>query len=526
MKEINKVIVVILLAMSMWVVPSMANDLLVVEVDSLEQTIYDLDSTHNEQGEIVGGVEGNLQANDTLEMAAVKVEEKSNSDAPKVYAFPIKENIMPSAVRLTDKCLNEALEMDVDYVIIDLNTYGGLVDAADSIRTRILNYPKPIYVFVNNQAASAGALIAIAADRIYMRSGASMGAATVVAQDGMPVPDKYQSFMRGMMRSTAESHGKVVDKIVRGDTIWRWYRDPKIAESMVDPSIVVEGLVEEGKVLTFSTEEAMEWHYCEGKAASIEEVLALAEIGDYQLTIYEPTAMDKILGFLTNPLFQGLMIMLIIGGIYFELQTPGIGLPAILAVTGALLYFAPLYLEGLLANWELIVFIIGVILIILEIFVTPGFGVLGIAGIVAVILGLAFAMIDTDLLKYIPDGQLPIGIVVKPVALVIISVTLSFLLSIALGRKILIGQSAVQRKIVLNQDMSVEEGYVSHREDGEMEGKTGVASTWMRPAGKVLIDGRLYEATGADGQFIERGRSVVVVKRESGILYCREVEQE
>lgn len=442
----------------------------------------------------------------------------------KIYVFPIREDIMPSAVRLTDKCLKEALETDADYVIIDMNTYGGLVDAADRIRTEILNYPKPVYVFINNQAASAGALISIAADRIYMRDGASIGAATVVNQTGEVVPDKFQSFMRGMMRSTAESHGKVIDKIERGDTIWRWYRDPRIAEAMVDPSVSVPGLIEEGKVLTFSTSEAIKWNYCEGKASSVEEVLALAGITDYEIAEYKPSAADKIIGFLTNPAFQGILIMLIIGGIFFELKTPGIGFPLAVAVTAAVLYFAPLYLEGLLANWELIVFILGVVLIILEIFVTPGFGVLGITGIIAVITGLTFAMIDTELLKHIPTGEISAGVVIRPLALVIISVTAAFILSIIFGRKFLTGDSVVQRKVVLTSAMTAEQGYVSHATGRGLVGKHGVTATPLRPAGKVLVENSFYEAVAANGLFIDKGVEVIIIRDEGGALYCRTVD--
>lgn len=442
----------------------------------------------------------------------------------RVYVFPIREEIMPSAVRLTDKCLREATQMGADLVIIDMNTYGGLLDAADSIRTRLLNYDKPVYVFINNQAASAGALIAIAADSIFMREGASMGAATVVDQSGDVVPDKYQSFMRSMMRSTAEAHGKVPEVMGR-DTVWRWHRDPKIAEAMVDPSVVVEGLVPEGKVLTFSTEEAIEWYYCEGKASSVEEVLAQAGIEEYEITRYEPTWIDGLLGFLTNPAFQGLMIMLIVGGLYFELQSPGIGFPLVVAILGGVFYFAPLYVEGLMAHWEMALFIVGIILIILEIFVTPGFGVLGISGILAVVLGLTFAMIDTDLLRYLPTGELSVGFLLRPIALVLISVTAALVLSIILGRRILTRQSQVRNRLVLTSSMDADKGYVSHTPERQLIGHTGVVSKPLRPAGKVIIDNVIYEAAGYNGQFIDRGQNITVVNDEGGILYCQQIDE-
>ena len=127
--------------------------------------------------------------------------------AKKVYVFPIREDIMPATVRLTAKCLEQAAAMEADYIIVNMNTYGGLLDAADSIRTMLQHVQIPVFTFVNNQAASAGALIALATDSIYMRPGASIGAASVVDGNGEVMPDKYQSFMRSMMRSTAEAHG-------------------------------------------------------------------------------------------------------------------------------------------------------------------------------------------------------------------------------------------------------------------------------------------------------------------------------
>ncbi len=441
----------------------------------------------------------------------------------KVYVFPIREEIMPSVVRLTDKCLREAERQGADFVVIDMNTYGGLVDAADSVRTRILNFARPVYLFVNNQAASAGALIALAADSVWMRDGASMGAATVVGQDGTAMPDKYQSFMRGMMRATAEAHGKVPD-VTGGDTVWRWHRDPLVAEAMVDPSVVVPGLVDSTKVLTFSANEAVKWHFAEGKASSVEQLLAEAGVTDYEIYEYQPTGVDKLLGFLTNPAFQGVMIMLIIGGIYFELQTPGLGFPSIVAVVGTLLYFAPLYLEGMLANWELIVFIVGIILIVLEIFVTPGFGVLGILGIIAVVLGLTFAMIDSDLLRYVTTGEVALGYVFRPLGVVIISVAGSLLLCFWLGKRFLTGHSRLRDRVVLTSSMSVGDGYVSRATDRGLVGRKGVTATALRPAGKVLLDEEMYEAAGENGLFIPGNRIVTIVRDEGGVLYCREIE--
>ena len=245
-----------------------------------------------------------------------------SSSRPLIYMFPIREPIMPSVERLTAKCLAEAREMGADAVLIQMNTYGGLVDAADSVRTALLGSPIPVWVWIDNQAASAGALIALAADSIYMRPGASIGAASVVDQSGRPMPDKFQSFMRATMRATAESHGKVIERIDGGDTVWRWHRDPLVAEAMVGRSAGDSTTL---RVLTLTADEAVQRHFSEGSASSVAEVLQRAGVEDYTLYVYEPTTLDRVLGWLMNPVAQGIFIMLIIGGIYFELQTPGIG---------------------------------------------------------------------------------------------------------------------------------------------------------------------------------------------------------
>jgi membrane-bound serine protease (ClpP class) len=447
----------------------------------------------------------------------------AESDSTLVYVYPIRETIEPGVVRLTDKCLRQAEDMGADYIIIDMNTYGGVLDAADSIRTRILGSKIPVWVFVNNQAVSAGALISVAADRIYMKPASTMGSATVVDQSGEVLPDKYQSFMRAMMRATAESHGKKPILNGSGDTVsWTWVRDPLIAEAMVDPTVVVEGLVDDTKVVNFTAEEAVRWGYAEGNPSSINELLVEAGLDNARVYEYTPTWLDKLMGFLSSPALQGILIMFIIGGIYFEIQSPGIGLALGVAVLAALLYFAPLYVEGVLAYWEVILFVVGIVLIILEIFVTPGFGVLGILGIVGVVTGLTFAVIDTDLIRHIPSGEVSIGVVLRPLGLVVISLTVGFVLALWLGNRLLVGRSRLQSKLVLNDAMKQSEGYVSHNIENDLIGSEGVTTTELRPSGKVSIDGQHYQASADNGLFIDKNSSVVVTRQEGGIIYCTE----
>lgn len=430
-----------------------------------------------------------------------------------VYKVDIKDEIGPKVWRLVRKSFDRADQEDAKYILIHMNTYGGMVVYADSLRSLILNSKKPVWVFIDNNAASAGALIAIACDRIYMREGANIGAATVVNQSGEAMPDKYQSYMRSMIRATAQAQGR--DTIVQGrDTVYRWKRDPHIAEAMVDESIYIKGVSDSGKIVTFTPAEAMQYGFCDGIAGSVEDVLAQEHVDHYVIKSYTPSAMDRVIGFLINPIVQGLLIMLIVGGIYFELQTPGVGFPLIAALTACLLYFAPLYLEGLAGNWEIIAFIVGVVLLLLEIFVIPGFGVAGISGIVLIVVSLVFAGIDQVAFEFAGDF---IQAIVRSLFLVVSSAVIAFFVSMWLGAKFL---GSKRWAFALHAQQRPEEGYVGVDMQGQQEiGKCGRAVTDLRPAGKVEIGGEIFDAVSLLGDYIEKGSEVTVKKYQAGQLY-------
>jgi len=443
----------------------------------------------------------------------------AENDQVIVYQFDIKKMIAAPVWRTTKLSLEEASEIGADYILIHMNTYGGQVDIADSIRTAILNYPKTVLIYIDNQAISAGALIAIACDSIYMRPGGSIGAATVVDQTGQQVPDKYQSFMRGMMRSTAEAHGKK-PVVVDGDTTYIWHRDPAIAESMVDPKVYVEGVSDTGNVLTLTTNEAIELGFCEGQAVNPEEVLKIAGIENYRIEEFKPGGTEKIIQFLINPVVSGLLIMIIIGGLYFELQSPGVGFPLAAAVLAAILYFAPLYLEGLSANWQIVVFVAGIILVLVEIFAIPGFGVAGVLGIAGIIIGLTFAMVDKVTFEFgpSPDGS-GIQTAVASFAIVILSIFVAFILSLWLSKK-LFSPNNLLGKLALQKIQEVDEGYISFdsKKQKSLIGTKGKAYTVLRPSGKVIINDEIYDARSEIG-FIERGANIRVIRDEAGQLY-------
>jgi len=429
---------------------------------------------------------------------------------PIVYQIDIKKEINQTTRLYLNNGLNEANKLQAKAILIHMNTYGGVLDAADSMRTSILYSRIPVYVFIDNNAASAGALISIACKGIYMREGANIGAATVVNETGAALPDKYQSYMRSLMRSTAEAHGQ--DTIIHGkDTTYQWKRDPKIAEAMVDERIAIPNLIDSGKVLTFTAKEALKWGYCDGIAQTTDEVIT-KYIGyqDYKLETYKPGWFDNLKGFLMNPILQSILIVIIIGGIYFEMQTPGIGFPSIAAVIAAILYFAPLYMDGLAAYWEIIIFIIGILLVMAEIFIIPGFGVAGISGIICVIAGLTMALLGNRYFDFHTVGNADVR---DAVFTVLAGLIFGFTLTLWLSDKI--GKKGIFKKIALNADL---EGAVSSPSLISLVGKKGMAATVLRPSGKVWIDGEFYDAVSESG-FIEKGDKIKVIRFENAQLY-------
>lgn len=415
-----------------------------------------------------------------------------------VYYFEIRDEIAPPSWRKTQMAIDEAIQMKADVIVLRLNTYGGLVDAADSIRSKILNSPIPVMVLIENNAASAGALIALACDSIFMLPGSTIGAATVVNQSGEAVPDKYQSYMRKKMRATAEENG----------------RDPDIAEAMVDPDKVVEGISEKGKVLTLTSTEAVHYGICDKQVKNLSEALEYSGLSLFEMEKQRMTTLDKIIAFLINPAVSGLLIILIIGGIYFELQSPGIGFPILAAAVAATLYFAPLYLEGLAENWEIIIFIAGVVLIALEIFVIPGFGIAGISGVILLFGGLILSMVNNIGFDFEPiDGE-ALG---TSILVVLVSAIMGLTGSILLAMRLL--KTNMFARIAVQAVQSKEEGYIgTSQKEVELVGRTGESLTVLRPSGKVVIDGEVYDATARVG-FIDKGVPIVVEKYETTQLF-------
>lgn len=423
----------------------------------------------------------------------------------RVYIFEINTEIAPPAWRTTKKAFEEARDWKADLMILRLNTYGGQVDMADSIRTKILRSKIPVHVLIENNAASAGALISIACNNIFMQPGSTIGAATVVDQSGKPVPDKYQSYMRSKMRSTAEQRG----------------RNPDIAEAMVDPDKEVEGISKEGKVLTFTTADALKHGFCEAELNTVDEVLAFLQIPGAKTKTYKPERVDKIINWLINPAISGVLILIIMGGIYFELQTPGLGFPIAASIAAAILFFAPYYLEGMAENWEILLFVAGVGLLAVEVFALPGFGVAGIGGVVLITAGLVLSMVGNEGLDF---SGVDTGNFTQSLLTVLIALLGSMIMALLVGAKLF--NSGALKKIVLNSVQQKEMGFVSNPAvNKSLHKKTGIATTDLRPGGKVKIENEYYDAASIEG-FIPSGTEILVVQTDSFQVKVRKAQDD
>ncbi len=413
--------------------------------------------------------------------------EEAFTEGP-VYVVPIEGMIDNGLSRYIERALEDAEGDEAALVLFEIDTFGGLVDAADKIRKDLLDAPMPTVAFIDKNAASAGALISYAADRIVMVPGASIGAATVVeGGSGEAAPDKYQSYMRGLMRATAEANG----------------RDPQIAESMVDETLEVEGISEAGKVLTLSSQEALQFGVADKILETSDEVIDAFGLSEAQLVAHQTSTAERILRFLGSPVVQSILMLMMLGGLYFELQTPGVGFAGSVALIGAALFFAPHYLLGLVEVWEILLFAVGVMLILAEIFVIPGFGIAGVSGILLVLISLVVSLVGNVGFSFPPLPALTPAVVTVATTLVLLVMS-----AFALGR--FLPKTERFNRLVLAPELSSATGYTAAETHTEYLGQIGRSLTPLRPSGTIEIGGNRVDVV-TSGEFIAQGEQVKVV---------------
>lgn len=390
-------------------------------------------------------------------------------------------------VHYIDRAIAQAEDRGDDVIVFELDTFGGLVDAADKIRQSILDADIRTIAFINKNAASAGALISYACDEIVMAEGASIGAATVVeGQSGEKASEKMQSYFRGLMRSTAEANG----------------RDPQIAEAMVDESIEVEGIIEAGKLLTLSASEALEFGVADDVVDNKTAMLAKLSIEEEAIVETSQSWEEATLRFIANPVVSGILMLMMMSGLYFEFQTPGFGFGGAAAAVGAALFFAPLYIMGLAEAWEILLFALGVILLIVEIFVIPGFGVPGILGLLLVVFSLGASLIGNVGLSFPEQTEVTRAVW-----------TMTLTLSASFGAIAMFARAMPDRRafglLVLRDSLTETDASSDEEEYKLLLGQEGIAKSPLRPSGVVDFSGRRMDVQTL-GDFIESGEKVVV----------------
>lgn len=414
-----------------------------------------------------------------------------------VYRVTIDGMIDAALANYIDRAVDDAEADSASVLLLTVDTFGGLIDAADQIVKTLLRAEVPVVAVIDKNAISAGALISYAADRIYVTPGASMGAATAVSGTGEKAPEKIQSATRALIRSTAEANG----------------RDGRIAEAMVDERISIPGVVAEGELLTLSADEAVRLGVAEGEVASPDAALADLGLASRDDVAHEASGAEKVLRFLGSPVMASLLMLMMLGGLYFELQTPGVGFAGAMALIGATLFFAPHYLLGLAQSWEIALFVVGVILLAVEVFVTPGFGVFGISGIIAALGALLIALVPNIGFSFPTDGEIA-------QATTTLAVTLVLLIAFAFSVGKMLPRSERFAKLILADELSAVTGHTSAETRAEYVGQTGVAVTDLRPSGTVEIDGQRVDVV-ATGLFVASGTEVEVVSARGAVVEVR-----
>lgn len=406
----------------------------------------------------------------------------------KVYVAEIEGMIDLGLAPYVKRVVEEADQNSASAIIFKINTFGGRVDAATQIKDAIINAKVKTIAFIDKRAISAGALISLSCDEIVMVPGASMGATTVVDQSGSKVSEKAQSYMRAEMRATAERMGRRKD----------------IAEGMVDETIVVEGLVDSTKLITLTSEEALQYGMADSVISDFSTLLESYEFENAEIVSLSSNWAEDFIRFLNNPIITSILLMVALVGMFTEIKTPGWGLPGTAAVVSLALFFGTGYLLELASIIEIIIFVAGIILLITEIFLIPGFGIFGAAGIVLIVgslfLGLIsdFPLVDWDMIQ-MATIQLAVAFVLAIILLYILFKTLP--------------KSQIWNKLVLQRNIEAGSGYTADIKLQELLGKTGKALTDLRPSGTVVIDKKRIDVV-TNGEYIIKGTKVVVIDEE------------
>jgi membrane-bound serine protease (ClpP class) len=404
-----------------------------------------------------------------------------------VYLVPIEDTVEKGLYAFLDRALTEAENNQADVVIFEVNTPGGAVDAAADIGQRLRNTSIETVAYVNNKALSAGAYISLNADQIYMSPNSTMGSAAIIDGSGNAADKKSQSYWLAAMTTAAEQNG----------------RNPIYAQAMADETInLPEYGAEKGKLLTFSAEQAKKAGYSEGTVVNKSQLYSILEVEDADIRTIDESFAEKVARFLTNPYMIPLLLTVAGIGIVVELFSPGFGLPGLIGLTSLILYFYGHLVAGITGYETLALFIVGLVLCFLELFI-PG-GIIGTIGLIAILGSLFLASGD------------PIHFGISLLIALASSVTVFILLVKVYGKNM-----KFFKKFVLKDSTNTEQGYISNVSRLELIGMKGKALTDLRPSGTAVINGERLDVV-SEGTFIGKDSAVTVIKAEGSRIVVRE----
>lgn len=416
-----------------------------------------------------------------------------------VYVAQVEGIIDLGLAPFIQRVVDEATAAGAAAVILEINTFGGRVDAAVKIRDTLLDSRVRTVAFVNRRAISAGALITLAAEHVVMTGGATLGAATPVQAGGgeaQPVSEKSVSYVRKEFGATAESRKRPV----------------LIAEAMVDTDVEIKGVIEKGKLLTLTTDEALKNKVADFRADTLDEVLAKLGLAGAEIRQATPNWAENLVRFLTHPVLSSLLLTVAMLGIIVELRTPGFGIPGAVGLGSLGLFFWGHWLVQL-AGWEeLLLVAAGVILLALELLVVPGFGVVGILGIIAIGASLILALIG--------PGAAP-TFILQAATRVVGSLLVALLASFVLLR--FLPRLPFGRRLILERGLDSAQGYASAPEsDARLLGRKGRTSSPLRPAGIAEFDGHRVDVV-SEGELVEAGQTIEVIRVDGNRIVVRRI---
>ncbi|HDQ00710.1 MAG TPA: nodulation protein NfeD [bacterium] len=433
-----------------------------------------------------------------LLMCCVPLALIAEADSSHCYYIKIDSEINLGLPNYIARVIKQANEEHAAAVILEINTPGGRVDAALQIRDAIFEATVPTVAFINREAASAGALISLSCQTIMMSPGSSIGAVTPVDQSGAKASEKMVSYLRSVMRSVAQRNNRPVD----------------IVEAMVDEDIEIPNVIEKGKLLTLTADEAVKLKIADGVVDDFNQLLEKLKLSPKLVIRPKISWSEKLVYFLTNPIISSLLLTVGIFGLIFEVRTPGWGIGGTLAVISLSLFFGSHYLVNL-AQWtDILLFVVGVTFLLLEAFVIPGFGIAGIAGVLLVLASFVLSLVSHV-------GKIDMTEIATAITQVGISVILAF--ALALPTLKLLPKSKVFQKLILIAAENRQQGFSSTPKDYEnYVGQTGIALSTLRPAGIGEFSGRRLDVV-AEGEFIEQNSAIKVIKVEGYKILVRKI---